>query len=181
MEQPPSGVLEVARIRLEEPADLDAIRKVHVASFPTANEAKLVEALRASGRLCVSLVAVEQDQIVGHIAFSPVTVVGGTGGIGLAPVAVLPGYRRQGIAGRLVREGLAACEQSGFRFVVVLGEPGYYHYFGFTEANQRGLHDEYGGGEAFQVLELRPGSIPASGGLVRYAPEFALLDGQGTA
>jgi putative acetyltransferase len=179
MEPTPSLVLEVVRIRLEEPADLGAIRKVHVASFPTVNKAKLVEALRASGRLCVSLVDVEQDQIVGHISFSPVSVVGGTGGVGLAPLAVLPGYRRQRIAARLIREGLAACEQSNYRFVVVLGEPGYYHRFGFTEASQRGLQDEYGGGEAFQVLELRPGSIPGSGGRVCYAPEFALLDGQG--
>jgi putative acetyltransferase len=179
MEQPPSLVLEVVRIRLEEPDDLNAIRAVHAASFPTESEANLVEALRAFGRLCVSLVAVTQDHVVGHVAFSPVSLAGATGGVGLAPVAVLAEYRRQGIAARLIRKGLEACEQAGCRFVVVLGEPSYYQRFGFIAASKRGLQDEYGGGEAFQVLELRPGTIPGSEGLVRYAPEFTLLDGQG--
>jgi putative acetyltransferase len=130
-----------------------------------------------AGRLCVSLVAVEQDEIVGHVAFSPVSVLGATDGVGLAPVAVLPSHRRRGIAERLIREGLAACQRAGYGFVVVLGEPGYYRRFGFVPASRLGLRDEYGGGEAFQALELPPGSIPPSGGLVRCAPEFAGLGG----
>jgi putative acetyltransferase len=60
-------------------------------------------------------------------------------------------------------------------FLVVLGEPAYYGRFGFTAAAACGLADEYGGGAAFQALELRPGAIPHGAGLVRYAPEFAAL------
>jgi putative acetyltransferase len=163
----------VVHVRPEEPADHRAIHAVHAASFPTVSEARLVDALRSAGRLCVSLVAVEQDEVVGHVAFSPVNVLGATDGVGLAPVAVLQAFRRCGIAEQLIREGLALCEQWGHGFVVVLGDPRYYRRFGFAPARRWGLRDEYGGGEAFQALELRPGAIPAGGELVRYAPEFA--------
>jgi putative acetyltransferase len=84
----------------------------------------------------------------------------------------VPEYRRRGIAADLVRTGLARCRQANRGFVVVLGEPEYYSRFGFTAASGWGLHDEFGGAHAFQALELRSGSIPTGGGLVRYAPEF---------
>jgi putative acetyltransferase len=163
-------------IRPEQPNDAVAIRRVLEAAFPTPAEAHLVELFRAGGHLEISLVAERDGEIVGHIAFSPVEVAGAAGeggGIGLAPLAVLPTYQRQGIGGRLVREGLAACERMGSGFVVVLGEPEYYQRFGFTRADRRGLGNEYGADEAFMVLELLIGSIPENGGLVRYGPEFA--------
>ncbi len=59
---------------------------------------------------------------------------------------------------------------------MVLGEPHYYQRFGFRPSSQFGLVDEYGGGAAFQVLAMIPGSLPVNAGLVRYAPEFASLD-----
>jgi putative acetyltransferase len=160
-------------IRPEQPGDADAIRAVQEAAFPTPAEGALVDALRRSGRLTLSLVAVAHDQIVGHVAFSPITVTGREVGHGLAPLAVLPGRQRQGIGGRLVREGLEWCRKSGVPFVVVLGSPAYYGRFGFGPASRWRLSDEYGGGAAFQVIELCVGSIPPSGGLVKYAPEFA--------
>lgn len=95
------------------------------------------------------------------------------GGLGLAPLAVTPGHQRQGIAGRLVREGLAVAAAAGAQFVVVLGHPGYYPRFGFRRAAEVGLSNEFGADEAFMDLELRPGSLPAGGGLVRYGAEFA--------
>jgi len=165
----------MATLRPERSGDATAIHAIHAASFPTTGEARLVDALRIAGRLCVSLIAVEQDEIVGHVAFSPVSVLGATDGVGLAPVAVLRSHRRRGIAEQLVRGGLAACQRADYGFVVVLGEPGYYRRFGFVPASRLALRDEYAGGEAFQVLELRPGSIPPSGGVVRYAQEFAEL------
>lgn len=160
-------------IRAETPGDLPQIREVLTASFPSSAEARLVDALRDAGRLRISLVAVERDQVVGHVAFSPVTLAGTDDGLGLAPVAVAPGFRRRGIADRLIREGLAICKDGGCGFAVVLGDPAYYGRFGFEAARRWGLSDEYGGGDAFQALEIRPDSIPEAGGLVRYAPEFA--------
>ena len=134
-----------------------------------------MNALRTAGRLPCSLVAVDGARIVGHVAFSPVTIGETRGGVGLAPVGVLEPWRRRGIAGQLIREGLHVCAAAGRGFVVVLGEPAYYARFGFEAARRWHLEDEYGGGDAFQALELRPGAIPWAGGLVRYAPEFAQL------
>lgn len=161
-------------IRPEQPHDVDAIRRVLEAAFPTAEEARLVDLLRGNDHLRISLVADADGEIVGHIGFSPIEVDGESqGGIGLAPVAVLPSCQRQGIGSRLIREGLAACERAGLGFVVVLGWPLYYPRFGFIRADRRGLGNEYGADESFMVLELRAGTIPERGGMVRYGPEFA--------
>ena len=163
-------------VHAERPGDAAAIRAVHVASFPTDLEARLVDLLRAAGRLRVSLVAEVGGAIVGHIAFSPVTAASGPAGAGLAPVAVIEPHRRQGIAAKLVRVGLEACRAAGFGWAVVMGEPAYYARFGFRPAAEFGLSDEYGGGAAFQAIELAPGALPAGAGLIRYAPEFAAFE-----
>src|SRR5438552_1181557 len=155
-------------IRPEHSADLDAIRAVHECSFPTPVEACLVDRLRNAGRLAVSLLAEADGAIIGHVAFSPVTTSDGHAGAGLAPVAVVPSHRRQGIAAELIEQGLAACRAAGFGWAVVLGEPRYYCRFGFRPAAGFGLTDEYGGGSAFQAMELVADSMPVGAGLVRY-------------
>jgi putative acetyltransferase len=88
-------------IRPEQPADAAAIRELLAAAFPTPAEARLVDALRASGNLLVSLVAESVGHVVGHIAFSPVTIGDGPDqvqGAGMAPLAVVADRRRQGSA-----------------------------------------------------------------------------------
>lgn len=170
-----NGEARMVVIRPERPGDAAAIHAVHAGSFPTAAEARLVDLLRAAGRLSVSLVAELDGVVVGHVAFSPVATASGVAGAGLAPVAVAGPHRRQGIAARLIRDGLKSCRRMGFGWVVVLGEPEYYRRFGFRPAAEVGLSDEYGGGPAFQVIELIPGHLPPRAGLVRYAPEFASL------
>ncbi len=163
-------------IRPEESADAAAIRRVLEAAFPTAAEARLVDSLRAGGHTLIALVAEADGAVVGYVAFSPVQIDGAAIrgiGLGLAPLAVLPAFQRQGIGGRLVADGLAACRRAGYGFVVVLGEPAYYRRFGFDRADLRGLGNEYGAAEAFMVLELRDGAIPGRGGVVRFGPEFA--------
>ena len=162
-------------IRPEQPGDQAAIHAVHAASFPSDAEARLVGLLRTAGRLPVSLVAEVAGEVVGHVAFSPVTAPTGDTGAGLAPVAVARSHRRQGLAAALIHAGLEACRTSGFGWVVVLGEPEYYARFGFRPAVEFGLVDEYGGGSAFQALELTPGSLPLQAGLIRYTSEFASL------
>ena len=169
------------RIRLERPEDASAIRAVHEAAFSgpgegrPPREGRLVDALRAAGRLRISRVAESNGAVIGHIAFSPVSVAAARDGLGLAPVAVAPPFQGRGVGGALVREGLEACRQVNAGFVVLLGAPAYYGRFGFLAASAWGLLDEYGGGAAFQALELRAGAIPRGAGLVRYAPEFAAL------
>ena len=162
-------------VRPERPDDVTAIHAVHVASFPSPGEARLVDLLRGAGHLDVSLVAELGSVVIGHIAFSPVTAQSAVRGAGLAPLAVVASHRRQGVAAALIRAGLEACQEAGIGWVVVLGEPSYYSRFGFRAASAFGLCDEYRGGPAFQCLELVPGVLPVGAGLVQYAPEFASL------
>ena len=168
-----------AVVRPERPADVIAIRNVHDAAFGGTGEGRLVDALRDAGKLVVSLVAETDGELVGHVGFSPVTSAAPARGFGLAPMAVRPDVQRRGIGGQLVVAGLAAVAEVGAEFVVVLGDPRYYGRFGFGPAAARGLADEFRGGDAFQVIELRDGAIPTGVGLVRYAPEFSILEGAG--
>jgi putative acetyltransferase len=164
------------RLRPEEGGDADDIRAIHVAAFPTPAESRLVDALRAAGRSVVTLVAESEGRIAGHVLLTPVAVEGTANrGLGLAPLAVLPGQQRQGLGSALVRAGLARAAALGFDFVVVLGEPEYYRRFGFVTASRTGLGNEYGVDEPFMALALKPNGLAGVAGPVRYAPEFALV------
>jgi putative acetyltransferase len=160
-------------VQAERPGDAAGVRAALAAAFPTVAEADLVDALRDAGRLAVSLVARADGDVVGHVAFSPLDR---PGGLGLAPLAVRPDWQRRGVGAALARAGLDAARAAGAGFVAVLGSPAYYGRFGFEPAARHGLRDAWGGGEAFQVLALLPGALPAGGGLVRYAPEFAAFE-----
>jgi putative acetyltransferase len=129
-------------IRPEAPGDAAAIHHVKTLTFGQPQEADLVDALRRHGGLTISLVAVPDGRIVGHIAFSPVTIASDTATIaalGLAPMAVLPEYQRRGIGSQLVEAGLTACRDTSYDVVVVLGHPHYYPRFGFTSAKPHGI------------------------------------------
>lgn len=163
-------------VRPESAADIPAVFAVHAAAFPTDAEARLVNRLRARGDAYLGFVAVDGGEVVGHVAFSPVTVVepdSPARGLGLAPIGVLPAHQRRGIGGALIRDSIGVIRAAGWPFVVLLGHPEYYPRFGFRKAGEVGLRDEYGGGDAFMVLELTPGGVPAGGGLAKYGPDFA--------
>lgn len=125
-------------IRPEQPEDTDAIRALTTEAFASAphssgTEAAIVDALRAAGALTLSLVAIEGNEIVGHVAFSPVTIDGAERGwFGLGPVSVRPGRQRGGIGSNLIREGLQRLRAMGAAGCVLLGDPGYYGRFGFA-------------------------------------------------
>lgn len=163
-------------VRLEQSSDAAAIDHVLKSAFPTDQEARLVRRLRKHQQLRLSLVAEVDGVMVGHIAFSEVTIAGSIArsiGLGLAPLSVVPELQRRGVGAQLVDEGLYACERLGAGFVVVLGAPEYYHRFGFKSADLFGLENEYGASEAFMALELKTGSMTR--GLIRYASEFSNL------
>lgn len=165
-------------IRAERPGDEAAIRHVNEQAFGAPAEARLVDQLRAAHKAVVSLVAVHGDDVVGHILFSPVTIAEAQPSIravGLAPMAVLAEYQRQGVGSRLVREGLRACEAAGCGIVVVLGHVAFYPRFGFARASDVGLDNEYGATDSFMVRELCPGALAQVRGLVAYAPQFREL------
>jgi len=164
-------------IRPEQADDIPAVRRVHQAAFPSAEEADLVDRLRASGKATVSLVAHDGNEIVGHILFTPVTFdpPASVLAMGLAPMAVLPGHEKHGVGRRLVQNGLAECHSRGACLVVVLGDPPYYRRFGFERASRHGLRNEFGVEEEFMVFMLDARAHPTPGTLVKYGPEFAGL------
>lgn len=164
-------------IRAVLPADLAAVAKLHREAFGGPGEAGLVAALHAAGQAALSLLGEIDGNIVAHVLFSPVGVEHGdaTGLLGLAPVAVHPPRQRRGLGSELVRSGLDAARDTGATAVVVLGEPAYYTRFGFAPAASFGLHDVYGGGDAFMALELQPGALHGCRGRIDYAPAFGDL------
>jgi len=166
----------VTEARAATADDLDAIVDIHRAAFGRDAEADLVRRLVAAGRAAISLVAVDdEDTVLGHVLFSPVTIEEGDDGksLGLAPVAVHPDHQRQGLGHDLIEEGIGACFVQDARAVFVLGSPAYYTQFGFTKASVHDLHDAYEGGNAFQVLPLTIDGLSGYRGRVNYAPEFA--------
>ncbi len=162
-------------IRPEQPADISAIHTVNEEAFGQPDEANLVDKLRTNGKTTVSLVAVENDQIVGHILFSEATI-DTTTIIGLAPLAVLPGYQKQGIGTMLTNAGIEACRNAGYRAMIVLGHPEYYPRFGFVPASRFCIKSEYEvRDEVFMALELQPGALSDCAGVAKYQPEFSEL------
>ena len=163
-------------IRREIPEDMDSIRYVNEQAFGQKEEAKLVEKLRNRDVVTLSLVAVQDEQIVGHILFSPVTVESDCSNfeaIALAPMAVLPEYQHQGVGSQLVQFGLKECRNLGHEVVVVLGHSDYYPRFGFVPARPKGIDCEFEvPDEAWMVLELREGALAGRKGTVKFQPEF---------
>ena len=164
-------------IRQEQSDDIVGVRVVNETAFGQPAEARIVDSIRAACSDVVSLVAVDVDEVVGHIFFSPVVVsaVGGTTqGMGLAPMAVLPERQRQGIGSLLVHAGIDAMRERGCRFIIVLGHPEYYPRFGFVPASQHGLSCQWDGvpDEAFMVLILDEKAITVVSGTARYRDEF---------
>ena len=166
-------------VRAEVLGDAEAIRQVTLSAFGQPDEADLVERLRAREPGYLGLVAVEGGEVVGHIAFSPVTLAPEPwelSALGLAPMAVRPERQREGVGSMLVRAGLGRCRERGADAVFVLGHPTYYPRFGFgaTRTERFALRDDYGAPpEAFMVQELTPGCLTGHRGTVHYAPAFA--------
>ena len=126
-------------IRSERDADASAIAEVTAAAFDTLEisnhtEQFIIEALRDSGALTVSLVAELDSRVVGHVAFSPVGISDGTQNwYGLGPVSVLPELQRQGVGKALIREGLSRLKEMGAGGCCLVGHPEYYVKFGFQK------------------------------------------------
>jgi HAD superfamily hydrolase (TIGR01509 family) len=162
-------------LRPEIPADVPGVRVVEESAFGRATEANLVDLCRQRGKVGLSLVAVRDGNIVGHVLFTPVTLdppCPGWRGLGLGPIAVLPEFQRTGIGSQLMQTGLEMCREWGFDFVVLLGDPNYYSRFGFIPAKEFGLDNKYGVEDEFMARELKPGVLKGTRALVRYVPEF---------
>ena len=123
-------------IDLEQPGDEAAIEAVTRDAFSTAayadgHEPLIPGRLREAGALGLSLVARDGEALVGHIAFSPVTLPTPGHWFGLGPVSVLSERQGGGIGTRLVEDGLARLRADGAAGVTVIGDPAFYGRFGF--------------------------------------------------
>jgi len=163
-------------IRLETAGDSAAIAGVIREAFGGRNEscaeADLVDRLRRDHDIVLSLVAEQDGQIMGHIAFSRLWIVRNShrfAGVGLAPLAVLPAVQGKGIGRALVETGHARLRDMGETIVFVLGDPDYYSRFAFSLPAARAFDCRYAG-EHFQVLRLSPSAPEA--GAVSYAQAF---------
>jgi putative acetyltransferase len=148
-------------IRKETSGDSQEIRIVIQIAFGQTEEADLVERLRQSCRDRISLVAISEDRMVGQILFTPVEIQAKetmTTGMGLGPMAVSPGFQRQGIGSQWVRAGLTA-----------------YPRFGFVPGSCYGVSSEYENvpDEAFMILVLDQAALEGVLGAATYRPEFA--------
>jgi putative acetyltransferase len=161
----------VLTIRPEQPEDQAQVFEVNRQAFGQEDEAHLVQALRRAPSFIpeLSLVAVEDERVVGHILFTRIAVRSGATthvALALAPMAVLPGRQGIGIGASLVRRGLAEAGRLGHRLVFVVGHPGYYPRFGFVPGEPVGVSPP------FMVRELQPNALAGIRGEVEYPPEF---------
>ncbi len=162
-------------VRLENAKDAEAIRNITQQAFAGARhssgtEGAIIDGLRSAGALSLSLVAEVDGEIIGHAAFSRVTVGGrDVGWFGLGPVSVKPGFQGSGTGSELIRDGLARLRADGAKGCVVLGDPEYYQRFGFKAdpaLTFEGVPPEY-----FMALPFI--GKPPSGQVV-YEPAFYL-------
>ena len=164
-------------IREEQPRDILLIREVNMQAFGQVQEADIVDKVRRNCDDLLSLVGVAGNQVVGHTLFSPVLLKSEErtiGGMGLAPMAVLPEYQRQGIGSQLIRTGIARLARRRCPFIVVLGHAEYYPRFGFEPASRYGIRSEWEvPDDAFMILILDQSEMQDISGVAIYRPEFA--------
>lgn len=169
----------------ETPEHFESIRRLTIEAFDASDfghngEADLVESIRDqcdNGEM-VSLVAVDEGCVVGHIMFSRAEIRLESSvlhGMGLAPMSVDPAHQRRGVGSMLVREGLQRTAQFANAFTVVAGHPDYYPRFGFASAQQVSVtHGFYGMPQDVLFLHIPDESVlpKLSGGRVYYHSVF---------
>ncbi len=163
-------------IREEQPSDIDKIWKLNSEAFETEVEANLVNSLRNSGCDYISLVAETDENVVGHILFTPVKLTENKNNLkiaGLAPMVISSQFQNKGIGSKLVNAGLEHCRSEGYDAVVVLGHPTYYPKFSFVPSIKYDIKSKYDvPDDVFMILELKPGILKGHKGKIQYHEEF---------
>jgi putative acetyltransferase len=162
-------------VRMEMPADIEAIRSVHESAFSSLLEAELVDNLQAEGDAVLSLVAWCDGEIAGHILFSRLSALESRGlrASALGPLGVVPTKRGRGIASALVRNGISRLRADGEDLILVLGDPEFYARFGFSVEAARSFQTPYDGPH-LQAMALSDAGHLAQG-VLRYASAFSML------
>lgn len=172
-----SGGLE---IRPERADDADALRALHLAAFaPSRVEAEILDALRADGDLVgeLSLVALRDGAVAGHVAISRAWVDGAAGAVdvlALGPIGVEPALQRGGVGGALMRACLAAAAETAWPLIALLGHADYYPRFGFEPADALGIRCPYPVAPEHWMAYRLPAYDAGLSGTFRYAGAFSL-------
>lgn len=167
-------------IRQENQNDYKEVYSVVKKAFETAehsdgNEHDLVTVLRNSKNFIpeLSLVAIEDNKIVGYILFTKVKI-GDYEEVALAPLAVLPEFQKKGIGGSLIKKGHEIAKKLGYHYSIVLGSEKYYPKFGYVPAIKYGIEAQFQvDSENFMAVKLND-SIMEIKGIVEYAKEFGI-------
>jgi putative acetyltransferase len=163
-------------IRPETSFDHEAVRSVNTDAFGRADEADLIDRLRRDGVVLLSLVAVREDAVAGHILFTRLPIQTASGvveAVALAPLAVRSEVQRQGVGSALIKDGVTRLLEAGERIVIVVGDPRYYQRFGFSGRLARNLSCPLSG-PSFMAMELRAGALDGLAGEVKYPPAFEI-------
>lgn len=164
-------MIEVRREQNEQ--DLPGIRQVNREAFPDTGGAKVFYDIRQTGTGIVSLVAVDDDNLIGHVLFCPATIAGQGGevrGMGLGELAVLPEFQRQGVGTMLTNTGLDMLRERNCSFVIVVGHSTYYPRFGFRPGSQLELACQWESipDESFMALILDRDAMGGVSGVARF-------------
>lgn len=167
-------------IRKENVDDYEAVYNVIKTAFETAehsdgNEQDLVVVLRKSNNFIpkLSLVAIDNDKIVGYILFTKIKI-GESEELALAPLGVLPEYQRKGVGSKLIREGHKIAKNLGYHYSVVLGSENYYPKFGYVPAIEYGIRPPFDvPSKNFMAIKLNESHVEIKG-IVKYAKEFGI-------
>ena len=167
-------------IRPEKPADIPRIYAVEAAAFESAIQPDIVDALRDADALWLSHVALLDEEIVGHCAYSLATVTDGAtvyDCLALGPIGILPAHQGRGIGGALISAGIEAIRQSDYGLIFLVGSPKYYPRFGFEPALPHGFTSNYvtdpSRHEHFMLLALDRRLIGKARGEMRFHAAFA--------
>jgi len=167
----------LVKVREENPtaSEIAVIREVNRRAFGQDQEANIVDALRTNRAFLHSFVATLDEQIVGHISYSPASI-DNLVGAALGPVAVLPEHQRSGIGSRLIQHGNSTLRDEHCPFIIVVGSPQYYSRFGFASASFYGMIPEWNlPDDVFMVLVLDEERMRGVSGLVKYRHEFSTV------
>lgn len=177
---PVPPVVTIRPERRDDPADVEAIRAIHVAAFPTPAEADLVDALREAGEVdpARSLLAEVEGAVVGHCLLTATSLERPDGSrvvgpvVALGPIAVLPAWQGRHVGSKLMHAALEQCDREGAAAVVLVGSPTYYLRFGFGPARDVGLLPPGNWPDDVWLARLLSAWTPAVGGVVHYARAF---------
>lgn len=164
-------------VREENKSDLIAIKNVNDKAFGQPQEGNVIDKIRASDSRVLSMVAEIDKNVVGHIFYSTAEIAYDNEkivGMGLAPLAVLPEYQRQGIGKRLINESISILRKRSVPFIIVLGHKDYYPKFGFEIASKYGIKCQWENvpDEAFMILILDKEKMLNIHGVARYRDEW---------